>query len=125
MDKLVDHMFILDGNGKIKDYNGSYSDYKRSNHSIKPAEEKTKTPVEEKQQETPAIRKLNYHEKKEFSSLESEIQKLEIEKKSIEERFQSTNITGEEIASLSQRLGEIKKEIETKEDRWLELSDFI
>jgi ATP-binding cassette subfamily F protein uup len=124
MDKLVDHLFILEGDGQLKDYNGSYSEYKASRKLLPKAEEKIGTPIISHVSEEETARKLNYNEKKEFEKLELEIAALEKEKRSIESKFLDSNITGDEIADLSQRLGEINKSIESKENRWLELSEF-
>lgn len=129
MDKLVDHLFILTGNGNVKDFNGSYSEYKASTRgqSSKP---KSSTPKNTGSTPTPAPsaapeRKLNYHEKKEYAGLEDEIAKLEKRKKEIENLFMDTTLAGDKITELSQELGVIQKSISDKEDRWLELSEFI
>ncbi len=122
MDKIVEHLFILEGSGQLKDFNGSYSEYKRSKRS----EQRTQQ-VDISIEETVPIqgtkRKLNYNEKKEYERLESEIDSLEKEKSSIEKQFQEETLDGEMISELSQRLGEIQKSIEEKENRWLELSE--
>jgi len=129
MDKIIDHLFILEGEGHIKDYNGTYTSYKyakidaqhstpKSNHEEKKAQ-KTKTPeIEEK-------RKLSYFEKKEYNDIPNEIEKLETEKKDIEGKFLSGDLASDIISTLSQRLGEITKLIDEKENRWLELSEFM
>ena len=41
MDKIVDHLFILEGNAVLRDFNGTYSDYRE----LKKAEEKEKHEV--------------------------------------------------------------------------------
>ncbi|MEE9374005.1 MAG: ABC-F family ATP-binding cassette domain-containing protein [Saprospiraceae bacterium] len=126
MDKLVDHMFIFEGDGGVKDYNGTYSEWKegkylksdnRTSHPPKVATTKiVKT-------EADASRKLNYFEKKEFSCLEGEIEKLEKKKKEIEIKFLDATLSPDKIQNLSITLGEIRNEIEEKEMRWLELSE--
>ena len=129
MDKIIDHLFILEGEGHIKDYNGTYTSYKyakidgqhstpKSNHEEKKAQ-KTKTPkIEEK-------RKLSYFEKKEYNDIPNEIEKLETEKKDIEGKFLSGDLASDIISTLSQRLGEITKLVDEKETRWLELAEFM
>lgn len=128
MDKLVDHLFILKGGGEYKDFNGSYSEYKiaarnEANNSSNKAKEAPKQ--EEAASAEPEKRKLNYHEKKEYSGLEENIAKLEKRKKEIETLFLEGTLEGDKITELSQELGNIQKEIEEKEDRWLELSEFV
>lgn len=126
MDKLVDHMFILEGGGNVKDYNGSYSDYReekkkentKSNTPSEPSEllEVKSNPESEK-------RTLNNSEKKEFYNLEGDIKKLEKKKKDIEEKFYDTSLSPEKISEYSIELSKIKDTIEEKENRWLELSE--
>lgn len=126
MDKLVDHLFILKGGGEYKDFNGSYSEYKASQRhgTTKSAVKEEVVPEAEEATEVP-VRKLNYHEKKEYSGLEEEIAKLEKRKKEIEELFMAGTLEGDKITELSQELGIIQKSISEKEDRWLELSEFV
>ena len=127
MDKLVDHLFILKGGGEYKDFNGSYSEYKiASRNEANSSPQKVKEePKPEAASDEPEKRKLNYHEKKEYSNLEDDIAKLEKRKKEIEALFLDGTLEGDKITELSQELGNIQKEIEEKEDRWLELSEFV
>lgn len=130
MDKIIDHLFILEGKGKIKDYNGSYTRYKfekaERQHSESNTNQDLKKP--QKQSTEPSIeekRKLSYFEKKEYNDLPDQIETLEKEKKEIEEKFLSGDLASDVISSLSQRLGEINKLIDDKETRWLELAEFM
>ena len=126
MDKLVDHLFILKGKGEYKDFNGSYSEYKiAERNSQKSSSTGIATTIEEKPSESTEVRKLNYHEKKEFAGLEDAIAKLEKRKKEIEDLFMTGTLEGDEITKLSQEMGDIQKSIAQKEDRWLELSEFV
>ena len=123
MDKMIDHMFILEGNGNVKDYNGSYSDYREERKSNR-SKEKVK---EEKIEESPIqneIRKLSYKEKMELKSLEEDMEKLEKRKSEINALFLDGTLTGDQISELSKELGDIDQSLSTKEDRWLELSEF-
>ncbi len=129
MDKVVDHLFIFEGNGIIKDYNSNYSDYreaKKLEEIEKRRTEKSTAPKSntdtrpEKKDDKP---KMSYMERKEFNRLEKEIEKLEAKKATISEKFMDTTLSGEDIQKLSVELGEIDKSIEEKEERWLELSE--
>ena len=127
MDKLVDHIFVMKGNGEIKDFNGSYSEYKDSvkaelkeKNNNTPKADKPKAAIASKEE----VRKLSYFEKKEFNEIEGQIKKLEQEKTNLETKFGDTTLSPDKITEMSIRLGEIKSEIETKENRWLELSEF-
>ncbi len=123
MDKLVDHLFIFEGGGKIKDYNGNYSEY-RAKRKLE-IRQQEKAPKEKKQREKPddGKPKLSYMERKEFNRLEKEIEKLEVKKKEITEQFNDTSLSPDEIQNLSVELGAINKSIDEKEMRWLELSE--
>ena len=127
MDKLVDHIFVMKGNGEIKDFNGTYSEFKQSlkaeqkeKNSNTPKVEKSITTTEAQEE----VRKLSYFEKKEFNEIEGQIKKLEKEKEELELKFGDTSLSPEKITEMSIRLGEVRNEIETKENRWLELSEF-
>jgi ABC transport system ATP-binding/permease protein len=124
MDKLVDHLFIFEGEGVIKDYNGNYTEY-RANKKIEDRQQ-DKAPKEKKQRVKPDDDKpkLSYLERKEFNRLEKEIEKLEERKAAITEKFNDLNLSSEEIQKLSVELGQISQSIDEKEMRWLELSEF-
>jgi ATP-binding cassette subfamily F protein uup len=125
MDKLVDHMFIMDGNGNIKDYNGTYSEWKNNRHKDKESKTKVaKAPESTASIEPNGERKLSYFEKKELEKLEVEINKLEEEKKALQNDFLKDDLTSEQIEQKSIRLGELGHIIDEKELRWLELSEF-
>lgn len=124
MDRLVDHLFIFEGAGDIRDYPGNYSQYRES------VKEKDVLSQEEKKTETSKQahvqnqkRKLSYKEQREFEMLEKELANLEIEKKEISEKLSSAGLPFEELQNLSARIAEISGLIDEKELRWLELSE--
>ena len=126
MDKLVDHLFILTGNGKVKDYNGTYTEF-RSEYSWTGLQSQSKSesenvPVEESK---PVKKSASYSDKMEFQKLEKEIDKLESRKKEINEKFLDTSLDGDTISSLSIELGEIQTRLSECEDRWLELAEIV
>ncbi len=130
MDKLVEHLFIFEGNGKIKDYNGNYSDYrviqKAKDQEKERIERKAEKDLNKKNKEAEKAnsQKMSYEERKEMNRLEKEIQKLEAKKTTISERFNDTeNLTPDDISKLSKELSDIDKTIEEKEERWLELAE--
>ncbi len=125
-DKLVDHLFIFEGEGKILDFNGNYTDYLDFKKAKLKQEKKNKqtkpTEVKEKTVSTPKA-KASYKEKQEFQTLEKEIPVLEKEKKELEEKIGSGEADFEKINQWSLRIGEINDSLEEKEMRWLELSE--
>ncbi|MFK5890245.1 MAG: ABC-F family ATP-binding cassette domain-containing protein [Flavobacteriaceae bacterium] len=119
MDKVVDHLFVLDHSGNISDFPGNYTDY-RIYEDSKPKEVVVKNkPLKVK---TAVSKGLNFNEKREFGQLETAISKLENEKKIIEKAFENNDVATDKITEVSQNLEEIILTLEEKEERWLELS---
>ena len=128
MDKLVEHLFIFEGNGQIRDHNGNYTEYRE----MKKLElrEQRKQANNQPVVATPSVnlasnRKMNDFERKEFKRLEKEIAQLEERKTEIETQFSSgSSMTNKDIEKLSSELQGVHKSLEIKELRWLELSEF-
>lgn len=122
LDLIVDHLFVFEGNGVVKDFPGGYSDYREwLNENAKPKEE-TK-PVETKTKvKTERAVKLTFKEKKEFEALTAELEQLNAEKNELEALFNSGEAV-DDIAARSIRYDELKNIIDEKEMRWLELSE--
>ncbi|VBB48247.1 Uncharacterized ABC transporter ATP-binding protein YfmR [uncultured Paludibacter sp.] len=128
MDKIVDHLFVFEGEGVIRDFPGNYTQYRDSQ------EQKTRNQDAEKKQESRGKnqdfsdkkdrpRKMSFKEKQEFEALEKEIPKLEKEKADIETKLSSGNLTEKEIIELPQKFAELTELIDEKTMRWLELSE--
>ncbi len=124
LDKLTEHLFIFEGEGKIKDWNGNYKDYREWKRNQSP-ESRPKEVVKKTVQAKPrdSEPKLTYAQRKEFNKLESAINKLEKKKEEISNKFSEAGITPEQIKSLSIELNEINEKIEEKEMRWMELAE--
>ncbi|HHC79754.1 MAG TPA: ABC transporter ATP-binding protein [Flavobacteriia bacterium] len=120
MDKIVDHLFVLDAQGNITDFPGNYSDY-RIYEDSKPTEEIIREKKIDTRKKSPN-QKLSYHEQREFQQLEKDIARLEKEKDSIETLFENNEVSSEKITETSEKLQEVINTLETKEERWLELS---
>jgi ATP-binding cassette subfamily F protein uup len=123
MDKLVDHLFVFEGNGIIADFPGNYSQYRmqQSKEEVtikKPEEKQTEQPAKEKNR-----RQLTFKEKREFEMLEKEISDLSVEKAAVTEKLNSGTTPFDELQQLSFRIGEITRILDEKELRWLELSE--
>jgi ATP-binding cassette subfamily F protein uup len=126
MDKLVDHLFVFEGNGKVRDYNGNYTEYRNLVKSQPVEKAVVDQSDKEKKQKTRSDEgrpKLSYLDRKEFNRLEKEIEKHESRKAEIMEKFNDANLPPDEIQKLSNELGKINQELEEKEMRWLELSE--
>jgi ATP-binding cassette subfamily F protein uup len=129
MDRLVDHLFVFEGNGEIRDYPGNYSLYRQEQLNKEQPTKETVAPkaavkVETVQASLPAKKKWNFKEKKEIETLEKELAKLEKEKQDISEKMNgSESASYDEIMKMSNRVAEITSLLEEKEMRWLELSE--
>lgn len=124
MDRTVDHLFVFEGNGVIKDFPGNYSDY-REWKNLQKEEKAVKKEERPKERENKRdyFAKMSFKERKEFEALTVDIEKLEEEKRSIEEALSAGTLGVEELTQKSQRISEIIAELEDKEMRWLELSE--
>lgn len=119
MDKIIDHLFVLE-DGNISDFPGDYTDYKTfKDAEIKTTKKSEKTDTRDNSHKKPS---LSYQEKMEFQQLEKDISQLNLKKKEIEEAFVSGTISEENMYKQGQKLEEIIKTIDEKEERWLELS---
>lgn len=123
LDRLVDHLFVLDGHGAVKDFPGNFTDYR--NVAIIPKKKEQPTKKSNAAKTAKRTRKLSYNEQREFDNLEGEIAKLEEEKLELSQQLSQPNQDYEKLVKLGTRLEEIKAAIEVKELRWLELSEKI
>ena len=126
LDKLVDHLFIFEGEGQIKDFWGQYSDYsvvrKEQKEEVK-KQKKEAAQVEEKPKAAPEKKKLSFKDKYELEQLEKEMPKLEKEKEELEAKLQDATLPFEEIETISVRLGQLSDELDEKLLRWMELDE--
>lgn len=126
LDSIVDHLFVFEGNGIVKDFPGNYSDYReyrkqietQSRQAIKPADQGH---VNEKPRMERKV-KMTFNERKEFDILTREIDELNAEKTELEKLFNSGTVI-QDMDTKSCRYNEIKNILDEKEMRWLELSE--
>ena len=137
-DKVVDHLLVFHGEGRIQDFPGNYTQYrdyakakeqaerqdkeqsrKASDSKTKPAAPHSSSTTDERR----SSRKMSYKEKREYEQLEKDIEALEAEQKAIEEALCSGNLSIEELTEKSKRLPQLKDELDDKSMRWLELSE--
>ena len=125
MDKVVDQLFVFEGNGIIRNFPGNYTIYRDSldqqEKEIKKTE-KLSTPKKEKPKSEPT-KKLSFNEKREFEQLEIDIETLTSEKEDIEIAMSSGNLSNDELMEKASRIEKVIELIDEKEFRWLELSE--
>lgn len=135
MDKLVDHLFVFEGNGNIRDYNGTYSEYREEEDEKELLEEEARKELKGKEKTASAVieapapvaekKKLSFKEKHEYETLEKEIAQLEIEKTELESKLSDPSHNHEEIMKMALRFEEVKTQLDEKGMRWLELSEMV
>lgn len=146
MDRLVDHLFVFEGNGEVRDFPGTYTQYriwlkeneKKDNKwqaleqhksagksledDVKPQSATASANVAKQVQ---TKRKPSFKEKHEFESLEKEIAQLETEREQLTLEMSNPDLNYDSIERISKRLVQITNELEIKEMRWLELSEIM
>jgi len=131
MDKIVDHLFIFRGENIVEDFPGNYSDFRIYEDSqvkeIRAAKELKVKKVSDGNtwRADGKNNKLSYSEQKEYGQLEKEIKKLEHQKDEIQQQFSNESLSGEEIDGLSISLKKLADAIDTKTERWFELSAIL
>lgn len=121
LDNIVDHLFVFEGDGIVRDFPGNYSGYREwLAANARPATEQKSEPAKPRRKdERPP--KMTFKERREFEALGAEIEALNAEKSQIEEFFNSGATEG--YSEKSQRYSAVCDELDAKEMRWLELSE--
>lgn len=132
MDKLVDHLFVFEGAGVIRDFPGNYSQYRET------AREEERMQVEQpattafkveqvikSDTQSVSTRKMSFKEKRELEQLEQELPALELEKARLEADMSTGKLNFEDLQAKGARIAEVVTLLEEKELRWLALSDMI
>ena len=127
MDKIVDHLFVFQGKGRIDDFPGNYSDYRAYEESAVQEMYNASSDQKKQNNDWKATNKsengLSFNEQKEYNKLEKEIKNLEKSRDSLQNRFSTATLNPEEIKTLSIELSEISEQIDVKTERWFVLSD--
>lgn len=127
LDNIADHLFVLEGDGVVKDFPGTYSEYHEWRQEQLAAKRETEptTPKEKtsnNKQRTEHKRRLSYKEQREIETLEKELESLNAEKNELDRLFNSGEVIND-ITAKSARYEELKELIDEKEMRWLELNE--
>ena len=130
MDKVVDHVLVFHGDGQVQDFPGNYTQYREWKRERDEQQKATKGETDKSRQnayregnQSNRKRRLTFKEKQEYQTLETEIDRLETEKASLEEALSSGLLSSDEIVEKSKRLNTVNSELDAKSDRWLELSE--
>lgn len=130
MNKLVDHIFVFEGEGKVKDFYGNYTEYRiekekkdRLKKKLERAQIQDNNKSVELENNIKNDPKLTYKEKKELEQLEQDIEKLEVEKIELIDLMNSGSGSGIQLKEWSSRYGDVENELDTKMMRWMELGE--
>jgi len=134
MDKMVDHLFVFEGDGAIKDIIGNYTEYRKQTAVDYKKDTSTSAGVKEIVKEVKVTqlsnssveekKKLSFKEKEEFKKIEKDMESLETEKETLTAKLSDASISNEDIMNAGNRLAEVVQKLEEITDRWLELSEY-
>ncbi|MBC7408906.1 MAG: ABC-F family ATP-binding cassette domain-containing protein, partial [Arcicella sp.] len=133
MDKLVEHLFVFEGDGVIRDFPGNYTDYREWVDSPEAAADNRQVAEESKKSggnnlsttvEKPQIikKKLSFKEQKEYDDLGKAIEQLEAKKEALTEQLNGGG-SYEDLANWAKEIEKLTNELDEKELRWLEISE--
>nr|MBR2109940.1 ABC-F family ATP-binding cassette domain-containing protein [Alistipes sp.] len=128
LDKTVDHLFVFEGEGRIKDFVGGYSEYReyiKEKEEMERSEQRASTPQKPQPQRShdTSKRKLSFKEQRELEQLERDLESLNEEKTTLETELSSGSLAYDRLTEASKRIEEIIALIDEKEFRWLELNE--
>ena len=128
MNKIVDHLFVLNGDGTVKDLNGNYATYrtyiKERQSNIRAEKQEVREESKTHDKTDKEKRKLSFNEKYEFEKLDKEIPELETRKEELSEKLNTGDLPYEEIEKISNELTQLVSELDEKTMRWMELAEF-
>lgn len=128
LDKTVDHLFVFESEGRIKDFVGQYSEYRefiKEREEAERSQQRAITPQKTQQQRSHDMskRKLSFKEQRELESIERELSELGEERKALEDELNAGEADYNRLTDISKRIEQIIALIDQKEMRWLELNE--
>jgi len=128
LDKISDHLFVFEGDGKVRDYHSSYTEYRTMKLEQERVERKAKQVV--KEQNTPVRKpqtsnKPTFKQKKEFEELTTKIEELENAKTEVMAKLNAGEGSPDDFSEWSQQFAQLESDLEDTEMRWLELSEIV
>ena len=123
LDRIVQRIFAFEGDGRIVQYEGGYTDYLAKRiESVEAASPKVK---KEKNYKKPRQQKLRFTflEKKEYETIEDEIEKLELHLEELEDQTLKASHDFIKLNELMEEKTKTEQELEYKMERWEYLND--
>lgn len=133
MDKMVDHLFVFEGQGEMKDIVGNYTVFRQQQMDKKRGVKQNSTKEEPEIKEKvispsvgePKKRKLSFKEKEEYETIERRLPELEKTKDELTLTLSSGKLSNDELMKNGTALGKVVEEIDALTERWIELAEFI
>ena len=127
LDKVVDHLFVFEGNGVMKDYHSNYTEYRQLKKEREKKIKKQKVEEKKKYEEKPKLkpRKASFKEKREFEEISKEIEALEQRKSEITDLLNKGEGSVDDFKNWSDEFKQVQDNLDEKEMRWLELSEIM
>jgi ATP-binding cassette subfamily F protein uup len=133
MDKMVDHLFVFEGQGELKDIVGNYTVFRQQQldkkRGVKQNLTKEEPEIKEKTISPSAVelkkRKLSFKEKEEYETIERRLPELEKTKDELTLILSSGELSNDELMKNGTSLGKVVEEIDALSERWIELAEFI
>lgn len=140
MDRVVDHLFVMEGGGLIRDFPGNYTQYRFWQQEEEKREQLNKEQVKKvlEKKNSPgsfsaplngsgvpsvAKRKMSYKEKREWEQIEKELSRLNQEKEILLQKMSSGDLPFSELESVGIQMTRVQSNLDELELRWLELSE--
>lgn len=127
LDKLMNHVFVLAGNGEVRHYTGGYADYradvaeqerikKQSTASVSNGEKRDGRNQREKL-------KFSFKEQREYEQIDQVIAELEEKIEETEQQIRSNSSDYTALQQLTQEKEELEEQLAQKMERWVYLND--
>lgn len=136
LDRVVDHLFVFEGDGKVRDFPGDYSTYrhcvaqeragKRAEAAGKGNNGEQTASAKDSRQDRPRTeqkRKMSFKERREYEQLQARLEELSKEREELEASMNSGTLPHGRLAEAGRRIQELIVEIDTSELRLLELME--
>lgn len=124
MDRLVDHLLIFEGEGKVRDFPGNYTDYRLSLSAPVVHASPKGTAVESQRPKT-SSNKPTFAQSKRYQELTQRLEAIRLEQSQLLERLNAGGASAEEYAQWGMGLKALQEEAEKAEWEWLELSELM
>ncbi len=126
IDKVVDHLYVFEGQGQMKDFPGNYTQYiawkENQIQQVKADAKSNQNDSSKREKPKSDKKKLSYKEQREYDQIEGQIEKLENRKGELEQLISKEN-DHEKLTEFSEEMADLLKKIDHKTERWIELSE--